>query len=133
MIADNFYPMFTLTILTCFVRKKNCLGALHPCLHQGITMDPLVACSSHQTTSCNLFWLCQKPMRPYFSCIIPWWRHNILFTYIFCRHYWWFYFIRNADCSRKLRTKSILFISWKVRKKNGLPCLVQYAISTTIL
>ena len=45
MIADTFYPIFTLMInvLACFIRKKkqNCLLALYPCLQQGITLDTL--------------------------------------------------------------------------------------------
>ena len=41
MIAEIFYPIFTLTItvLACSI-QKNCLGALHPCLHKSITLDP---------------------------------------------------------------------------------------------
>ena len=74
MIADIFYPISTLTItvLAYFIRKKKCLGALHSRLHQGTTLDPLGAYNSPQTPSCNCFWLCQKPMHPYFFCIIPW-------------------------------------------------------------
>ena len=45
MIADIFYPIFTLTItiLACFIRKKkeNCLGDLHPHVHQGIALDSM--------------------------------------------------------------------------------------------
>ena len=44
MIADIFYPIFTLkiTVLACFIQKKlNCLGLLHPRIHQGIALDPL--------------------------------------------------------------------------------------------
>ena len=42
MIADIFYPIFTLmiTILACFIWKKK-LSALHPRLQQGITLDTL--------------------------------------------------------------------------------------------
>ena len=45
MIADIFYPIFTQMIsnLACFIQRKkqNCLGASHPCLHQGIALDSL--------------------------------------------------------------------------------------------
>ena len=45
MIADIFYPIFTLmiTILACFIRKKkeNCSGDLHPHVHQGIALDSM--------------------------------------------------------------------------------------------
>ena len=45
MIADIFYPIFTLTItiLACFIRKKkeNCSGDLHPNVHQGIALDSI--------------------------------------------------------------------------------------------
>ena len=42
MIANIFYPIFTLTItgLACFMRKK-LFGFLHPRLHQGIALDLL--------------------------------------------------------------------------------------------
>ena len=39
MIADIFYPKFSLRIiaLACFIQKiQNCLGVSHPHLHQGI-------------------------------------------------------------------------------------------------
>ena len=79
MIADIFYPIFTLTItiLTCFIRKKkeNCSGDLHPHVHQGIALDSIEggggAYSSPRTPSFNHFWLFQEPMRPYFFCILP--------------------------------------------------------------
>ena len=45
MIADIFYPIFTLTItvLVCFIRKKiiKLFGASCPRPHQGITLDLL--------------------------------------------------------------------------------------------
>ena len=44
MIADIFYPIFTLkiTVLVCFIQKKlNCSGLLYPLLHQDIALDPL--------------------------------------------------------------------------------------------
>ena len=47
MIADIFYPIFTptITVLICFVRKKNkkqnCLSALYLRLQEGITLDTL--------------------------------------------------------------------------------------------
>ena len=74
MIADIFYPILTLmiTVLVYFIWQKKCLEALHPCLHQGITLALLGAYNSPQTPSCNCFWLCQKPMHPYFFCIFPW-------------------------------------------------------------
>ena len=73
MIADIFYPISTLTItiLVYFIQEKNCSGDLHPHLNQGITQGPLGAYSSPQSPSCNRFWLCRKPMHPYFFCIIP--------------------------------------------------------------
>ena len=42
MIANIFYPIFTLTItvLACFMRGK-LFGFLHPRLHQGIALNPL--------------------------------------------------------------------------------------------
>ena len=45
MIADIFYPIFTLTITVtaCFIQKKknqNCLRVLHPHFHQGNALDP---------------------------------------------------------------------------------------------
>ena len=55
MITDIFYPILTLTItfLAYFIREKNCLGALHPRLNQGIiTQGPLGDYSSLQTPSC---------------------------------------------------------------------------------
>ena len=81
MIADIFYPIFTLmiTILACFIRKKkeNCSGDLHPHVHQGIALDSMEggrrgAYSSPRTPQLlNRFWLFQEPMRPYFFCLIP--------------------------------------------------------------
>ena len=70
MIADIFYPIFTLTItvLACFVQKL----VWGFCLHQGITVDLLEGLQLPQTPSCNRFWFGQKPMRLYFFCIIPW-------------------------------------------------------------
>ena len=77
MIADIFYPIFilTTTILVCFIRKKNCLGGFAP------TSSPRYCpgspggrgaySSPPPDPSCNCFWLCQKPMQPYFFCIIP--------------------------------------------------------------
>ena len=78
MFADIFYPIFTLmiTVLVCFIwkktKKQNCLGVSHPFLNQDIPLTPRGAYNSPQTPSCNRFWLCQKPMRPYFFCTIPW-------------------------------------------------------------
>ena len=73
MIADISYPILTLTItiLVYFIREKNYSGALHPHLNQGIPQGPLGAYSSPQTPSCNHFWLCQKPMHPFFSVLSP--------------------------------------------------------------
>ena len=69
MIADIFYPIsnVTITVLAYFTRKKNCSGALHPCLHQDITLGPLGAYSSSHTPSCNRFWLCQNRCTHIFS------------------------------------------------------------------
>ena len=44
MIADIFYPIFTLTItiLACFIRKKEkLLRDLNTRVHQGIALNPL--------------------------------------------------------------------------------------------
>ena len=73
MIADISYPILTLTItiLAYFIREKNYSRALHPHLNQGITQGPLGAYSSPQTPSCNHFWLCQKPVHPFFSVLSP--------------------------------------------------------------
>ena len=40
MIADLFYPTFTLTItvLACFIRRKKLFEGSRPCLHQGIAL-----------------------------------------------------------------------------------------------
>ena len=74
MIADTFYPKFTITItnLVCFMREKkqSCSGVLHPPRHQGITLGLQEDYSSHESPSCNRFWLWQKPMCPYLFCII---------------------------------------------------------------
>ena len=80
MIADIFYPIFTLriTALVCFIQKKktqtnNCLSALHPRLQQGITLDSLgsLQLPLDPELQSYLIWLLQKPMHPYFFCIIP--------------------------------------------------------------
>ena len=81
MITDTFYPIFTLTItvLACFIQKKQKQKknwGLHP--HQGISLDPLRGLQLPQIPSCNCFWLCQKPVHPYFFCIIPC-EHDIMF------------------------------------------------------
>ena len=81
MIADIFYPIFTLmiTILACFIRKKkgklfwgfapSCSPRYCPGLHGGGGRG---AYSSPQTPQLlNRFWLFQEPMRPYFFCLIP--------------------------------------------------------------
>ena len=79
MIADIFYPIFTLTItiLACFIRKKRKIVQGICTVHQGITLDSIEgkgwgAYSSPWTPSFNRFWLFQEPMHPYFFCIIPW-------------------------------------------------------------
>ena len=81
MIADIFYPIFTLTItvLACFI-QKNCLGLLPSPRH---CPGPLEVLQLPQTPSCNRFWLGQKLMRPYFFCIIPWLRSFFLTTFNF--------------------------------------------------
>ena len=68
MIADIFYPIFTLTItvLACFTQKKQSYsGVSQPRLHQGIALDPFGSLQLPQTPCYN------HPMRPYFFCIIP--------------------------------------------------------------
>ena len=47
------------------------MGVSHQHLHQGISLGPWGAYSYPQTPSCYCFWLGQRSMRPYFSCIIP--------------------------------------------------------------
>ena len=67
MIADIFYPIFTLTItiLVCFSHKKaTLLGVLHPCLHQGITLDT-------PDPQLQSFLALPKTDAPIFLCIIP--------------------------------------------------------------
>ena len=70
MIADIFYPIFTLTItvLACFIREKKLFEVFAPTPSTSCRRGPGVTAPP----SCNRFWLCQKPMRPYFFCIIPW-------------------------------------------------------------
>ena len=91
MIADIFYPIFTITILACFTWKKNVWGFTPmPSLRHrpgppgGLTAPP--------NPNCNCFWCCQKLMCPYFFCIIPWqYFHD------------WFYILRtryNSDMSK---------------------------------
>ena len=67
MISDIFYPIFTLmiTVLAYF----NVWGFCTDIFTKALPWDPggLTA-----TPSCYCFWLGQKLMRPYFSCIIPW-------------------------------------------------------------
>ena len=41
MIAGIFYPILTVYQRVLYEKKQNFLGALHPRLHQGITLDPL--------------------------------------------------------------------------------------------
>ena len=57
------------------------MGVSHRHLHQAILFGPWWAYSYPQTPSCYRFWLGQKLMRPYFSCIIPWFKgHCFLFV-----------------------------------------------------
>ena len=66
MIADIFYPIFTLTIivLACFIRKKKIVrGFRTHAFTKALRWTPWVAYNSSQTPSCNRFWLYQKPMR----------------------------------------------------------------------
>ena len=44
MVADIFYPIFTLkiTMLAYFIQKKKKKKKWGPCPHQSITLDPLV-------------------------------------------------------------------------------------------
>ena len=64
VIADIFYPIFTLTItvLVFFIPKEKIKEIGGFAYHQGISLDH---------PSCNRFWLWEKPVHPYFFCIIP--------------------------------------------------------------
>ena len=68
MIADIFYPIFTLTItiLACFIQNKIVWGLHTHAFTRASPWTTWVAYSSPQTPSCNHFWLCQKLVRPYF-------------------------------------------------------------------
>ena len=77
MTADISYLIFTLriTIFSVFYTKKKWK------LFEGFVPTPsLRHCAGppgrltvpYKTPSCNRFWLCQKPIRPYFFCIIRW-------------------------------------------------------------
>ena len=74
MIADIFYPTLTptITVLACFIRKKkqSFSRVSHPCLPKASPWTPRGAYSSRQIPSSNCFWLCQKPMRPYFFSVL---------------------------------------------------------------
>ena len=82
MIADIFYPIFTLTItiLACFIRKKRKIvqGICTHTFTKALPWTPWRGGGGRdlQLTPdaqlLNRFWLFQKPMRPYFFCIIPW-------------------------------------------------------------
>ena len=88
MIADIFYPILilTITVLGGFIRKKivhrfytHAFTSCRPGPSAGVTASP-------QTPSYNHFWLCQKPMHPYFFCM-SWYPTN------FCR----FYYLGDVD------------------------------------
>ena len=68
MITDTFYHILTLTItvLACFIWKKSGIffGVCTQTFNKASSWTP-------QTSGCNCFWLHQKPMCPYFFCIIP--------------------------------------------------------------
>ena len=67
MIADIFYPIFTLTItvLACFTQKNKVVRGFHT--HDFIKASPwtLWGAVTPPDPSCN------QPMRPYFFCFIP--------------------------------------------------------------
>ena len=72
MIAGVFYP--TLTVYQHVLYEKIQIF-WELCTHAFTRVSPWTpweAYSTPQTPSCNLFWLRQKPMRPYFFCIISW-------------------------------------------------------------
>ena len=85
-VVDIFYLIFILmiTVLVCLMymgKKKLFRGfAPMPSPGQGITLDPLGAYNSPPPLPKppiaiifgNRLWLHQKPMHPYFFCIIPW-------------------------------------------------------------
>ena len=68
MIADIFYPIFslTITVLAYFIVWAFRTNILPKALPWGPGGGGLTA-----TPSCYRFWLGQKSMRPYFSGIIP--------------------------------------------------------------
>ena len=75
MIVDIFYPIFTLTItiLASFMRKKkqNYSGDLHPCLHQGITLDSRGAYSSPRPPAAIVFCFAKNRCTHIFSVLSP--------------------------------------------------------------
>ena len=73
MIADIFYPISTLTItvLAYFIREKNCSGALHPLLNQGITHGPLGAYSSPRPPAVIVFGFPKNRCAHIFSALSP--------------------------------------------------------------
>ena len=69
MIADIFYPTFTPAI-TVLEGYKVFRGFRTHVFTKASPWTPRGAYSSRQIPSCNCFWLCQKPTRPYFFSVL---------------------------------------------------------------
>ena len=76
MIANIFHPnifTLTITILACFVKKKEKLfsGFASMLSPRHCPGPPAYSPPLPQTPNFNRFWLCLEPKRPYFFCVIP--------------------------------------------------------------
>ena len=75
MVADIFYPTLTKDHhFSVFYQKKkqNCLGDVHPRVHQGIALGPLGGLQLPSDPQRQLFLALPRADAPIFFLIMPW-------------------------------------------------------------
>ena len=71
MIADIFYPIFTLHHFSSCIRKKKLFRNLHTCIHQGVALDPLGGLKLPQDPQLQLFLALPRTDVPIFFLYYP--------------------------------------------------------------